>query len=45
MYLKLQIKEAKKTLSSGEIPFSCLVTNLLSSATMNAAFFPAFDDL
>lgn len=45
MYLKLQTKEAKNTLSSAEIPFSGLAINLLSSATVNAAFFPTFDDL
>lgn len=45
MYLKLQTKEAKNTLSSTEIPFLGLTINLLSSATVNAAFFPTFDDL
>lgn len=45
MYLKLQTKEAKNTLSSAEIPFSGLAVNSLSSATVNAAFFPTFDDL
>ncbi len=45
MYLTLHIKEAKNTLSSAEIPFSGLAINLLSSATVNAAFFPTFDDL
>lgn len=45
MYLTLQTKEAKNMLSSAEIPFSVLAVNLLSSATVNAAFLPTFDDL
>lgn len=45
MYLTLQTKEAKNMLSSTDIPFSALAVNLLSSATLNAEFFPIFDDL
>lgn len=44
-YLTLQIKEAKNTLSSAEMPFSDLAWNTLSPAKMNAVLFPAFDDL
>lgn len=45
VYLKLQTKEAKNTLSSADLPLAGLAINLLSSATVNAAFFPTFDDL
>lgn len=45
MYLTLHTKEAKKMLSSKEVPFSGLAIHWLSSATVNAAFFPALDDL
>lgn len=45
MYLILHTKEARKTLSSTDIPFAGLAANWLSSATVNAAFFPTFEDL
>lgn len=44
-HLTLQIKEAKNTLSSAEMPFSGLAWNALSPATVNTVLFPAFDDL
>lgn len=45
LYLTLHTKDARKTLSSAEILFDGSGVNSLSSATVNAAFFPTLDDL
>lgn len=45
VYLTLQIKEARKTLSSADFPSTGAAMNLLSSASVKAAFFPNLEDL